>query len=47
MTVQRQHLIYPTDGEIEAQGYACRRCSLWARIRSLFSLLPCPPPGGR
>ena len=42
-----QHEVYVTDGKTEPQGYACRRCSLWARIRSLFSLLSCPPPDGR
>ena len=41
-----QHLIYET-GTTEPQGYACRRCSLWSRVRSMFTLLSCPPPGGR
>ena len=41
------HDIYSTDGTSEAAGFACRRCTLWARIRSLFSLLSCPPPNGR
>ena len=43
----RQHLIYEKDGVNEAQGYACRRCSLWSRLRSMFELLACPPPDGR
>ena len=42
MTGQRQHLVYETP-----TGFACRWCSMWARIRSLFSVLSCPPPGGR
>ena len=29
-----------------AGGFSCRRCSLWARFRTLFALLSCPPPGG-
>ena len=47
MTGQRQHEVYATDGEVEAVGFACRRCTLWARVRSLFDLLSCPPPDGR
>ena len=42
-----QHEIYATDGTSEAVGFACRRCSLWSRVRSMFTLLSCPPPGGR
>ena len=43
----RQHEVYQTDGVNETAGFACRRCSLWPRIRSVFDLLTCPPPGGR
>ena len=24
-------------------GFSCRRCSLWARFRSMFDWLSCPP----
>ena len=30
-----------------ADGYSCHRCSLWARVRAMFDLLPCPPPNGK
>ena len=26
-----------------AGGYSCRRCSLWARFKSLLDWLSCPP----
>ncbi len=42
-----QHQIYRTDGVTEAQGYACRRCSLWARGLWAFRVWSCPPPDGR
>ena len=47
MAEQQQHLVYETDGTTEAVGFACRRCSLWSRVRSMFDLLTCPPPDGR
>ena len=47
MAEQQQHEVYETGGENEGRGYACRRCSLWARVRAVFEMLSCPPPGGR
>ena len=38
-----QHDVYVT---VES-GFACRRCSLWARVRAMFDWLPCPPPNGK
>ena len=37
-----QHDVYrDTEG-----GFSCHRCTLWARAKSMFDLLPCPPPDG-
>ena len=44
---EEQHEVYATDGTSEAVGFACRRCSLWARVRELFAWFSCPPPGGK
>ena len=36
------HDVYVTE-----PGFSCRRCSLWARFRSIFDWWSCPPPDGR
>ena len=38
----QQHDIYESN-----PGFSCRRCTLWARAKSMFDLLLCPPPDGR
>ena len=40
--MDQQHDVYATE-----PGFSCRRCTLWARAKSMFDLLPCPPPDGR
>ena len=30
--------------QLEDGGYACRRCSMWARSLQLFEIFSCCPP---
>ena len=39
------HDIYSTGGENETAGFACRRCSMWARVRSTFEPVDLPTTG--